>query len=284
MCDQKKYATQLPRDFVAYRVMWSSPQRFVENKPGDWDGYCISTWLCFQGYAPRDQRKDKIVGKIDVDFAKANTFLKDQGVTMRGWTFVHNDYDGLPKEVAAKLGSLRQNNPGIDVKHWGFDQLWQRLRELPKADLEDLFPGSALDANINNLELQEIIAVLDRLSRQNPPAIPNVDFPDVAKLSFNQLSSTVKNHLKTAENHEDLVEDAIAADPNPMAGESIAEGFRAKYRDLKARMNSPDEIFWTLHSYAGGEEFTGIKQQAAVYAVLAYYFHRCDIFENPEPA
>ena len=274
---QDKVADMLEKmfgdDFVRVRL---------SGGDGGLDGYCISTGICFQGYAPRDQRKDKIVGKIDNDFAKAKAFLKEQGVEMRGWTFVHNDYDGLPKEVVAKLGLLRQNNEKITIKHWAFDQLWGQLKNLAKDDLEDLFPGSALDANIDNLELQEIIAVLDRLSRQDPPIVPVVDFPDVKKLSFNKLSSKVKNHLKTAENHEDLVEDAIEADPNPMAGEAIAEGFRSKYTDLKTRGESPEDIFWTLYSYAGGEEFAGIRQQAAVYAVLAYYFHRCDIFENPE--
>jgi len=249
---------------------------------GGLDGFRLSTSECFQGYAPRDQRTDKIVGKIGKDFAKAQSYLKDQGVEMTAWTFVHSDHDGLPKEVVAKLTEVRQSNPKIPVRHWGFDQLWRQLRDLDKRDLEDLFPGSALDASLENLELQEIIAVLERLSRQDPPPVPNITFPDVAKLDFNKLSSKVANYLKTAENHEELVEDAIEADPNPNAGEQIAEAFRVKYGDLKNRGDSPEEIFWTLYSYTGGDEFTGPKQQAAVFAVLAYYFHRCDIFENPE--
>ena len=72
MGDQEKDATQLPRDFVAYRVMWSSPQRFVENKPGDWDQFRWSAdghWTFFDNHG--DESVAEYYAKADFVFAKA---------------------------------------------------------------------------------------------------------------------------------------------------------------------------------------------------------------------
>ena len=42
---------------------------------------------------------------------------------------------------------------------------------------------------------------------------------------------------------------------------------------------SPDQIFTELQTFAGGMDGTP-KHQAAVLAVMSYFFERCDIFED----
>lgn len=46
-------------------------------------------------------------------------------------------------------------------------------------------------------------------------------------------------------------------------------------------MMHPDLIFSELQKWAGGDELGGVEHQMAVLTVLAYYFERCDIFEEP---
>lgn len=63
-------------------------------------------------------------------------------------------------------------------------------------------------------------------------------------------------------------------------GEQIAVAFRAKYAECKVQGLTPDEIFEHMQLYAG---FGGPpRRQVASMAVIAYFFERCDIFENPE--
>ena len=63
-------------------------------------------------------------------------------------------------------------------------------------------------------------------------------------------------------------------------GDKIAEEFRKRYSDLKLLELPPDQILMCLQQYAGmsGEP----RRQAAVMAVLAYFFDTCEIFEDPE--
>ena len=65
-------------------------------------------------------------------------------------------------------------------------------------------------------------------------------------------------------------------------GEEVAEGFRNRYRGLKAIGHTPDEIFADLQEFAGGMHGEPARQ-GAVLAVLSYFFERCDIFEDAKP-
>jgi len=50
---------------------------------------------------------------------------------------------------------------------------------------------------------------------------------------------------------------------------------------LKADRLTPDTIFGELRKFCGGFNALPPRQEGAVYAVLAYFFERCDIFEEP---
>lgn len=62
----------------------------------------------------------------------------------------------------------------------------------------------------------------------------------------------------------------------------MAEGFRQRYAELKALPGiTADEIFGSLQEHTRGfEPLSDPAHQAAVLAVLSYFFERCDIFED----
>ena len=51
---------------------------------------------------------------------------------------------------------------------------------------------------------------------------------------------------------------------------------------LKSDVCPPDDIFQYLQEFAGGSERKNPRREVAIFAVLAYLFERCDIFEQPE--
>ena len=59
-------------------------------------------------------------------------------------------------------------------------------------------------------------------------------------------------------------------------------GFRQRYTQLKALPGiSDDEIFGSLQDHTrGSEPLSDPGHQAAVLAVMSYFFERCDIFED----
>ena len=68
---------------------------------------------------------------------------------------------------------------------------------------------------------------------------------------------------------------------NVELGERVAEGFRRNYARLRDAGTEPNRLFDLLLEYAGWAAREPARGNAAVLAVLSYFFHRCDIFENP---
>jgi hypothetical protein len=67
---------------------------------------------------------------------------------------------------------------------------------------------------------------------------------------------------------------------DPNFGERIAEAFRQKYLSLRDKA-TPNQVFNDIQAWAGGAERGSAEHELAVLTVLAYYFERCDIFEEP---
>ncbi len=69
---------------------------------------------------------------------------------------------------------------------------------------------------------------------------------------------------------------------NPVYGEQIASAFNSQYVSLRDTIPSlhPDEIFGQLETWAGGVVNTTPTHKAAVLAVMAYLFDKCEIFED----
>ncbi len=268
-CDVMSLA--YPTDFETVRLTQGD---------GGIDGFSLSTLGVFQVYAPRDQRTGDIVDKIEADIVKARDYLKKRNVEMKSWTFVHNDSDGLAPEVVAKLAEVKQANPKVTIERWSHEMIWQVLKTLDPEQLAELFGDGPTEANIESLKIPEIIPVIERLRRASPNPIPTVGFPDPEKLEHNGLSPESADWLRLGERKESLVDACLKTNQNPTAGEQIAEAFRQKYQELRGSNLVSDMIFQILWEFAGGEEFTSRQQQAAIAAVMSYFFHKCDIFEN----
>jgi hypothetical protein len=247
---------------------------------GGLDGFRLSTSGVFQVYAPRDQKTGEIVEKIEADIVKARDYLKVRNVEMKCWTFVHNDFDGVAPAVVAKLAAVQQANPNVTIERWSHEMIWQVLKTLERDQLVELFGEGPTEANIESLRIPEIIPVIARLQRASPNPIPIVGFPDPKKLEHNGLSPESADWLRLGERKESLVDVCLKTNQNPTAGEQIAEAFRQKYQELRGSNLDSDIIFQLLWEFAGGEEFTSRQQQAAIAAVMSYFFHKCDIFEN----
>ena len=59
-----------------------------------------------------------------------------------------------------------------------------------------------------------------------------------------------------------------------------AEAFKEEYTQLRD-VSSPNQIFHEFQSWAGGDRRGTPEHELAVITVIAYYFERCDIFEEP---
>lgn len=240
------------------------------------DGYRGSDGTVFQSYAPDTMKLDQLLAKIDEDFHGA---ISHWGTRMRRWAFVHNDSRGLPAEATRKLVDLREANPAVAIDVIGYPEMHQIVMGLALHHLQDLFGDVPSQRTMEKLDFAALRPVLTAIQRQEPEAEPPLAAPSPRKLEVNALSTDAAGLLRQGRRREKLVEDFFAAWPDPDFGEAIAEAFRQRYVALKAVGLGADEIFGELQVFAGGMSGAP-SHQAAILAIMSYFFERCDIFED----
>lgn len=243
------------------------------------DGFLSSTGTVFQCYGPKGMKLSDLTSKMDEDFHGA---VEHWGAQLKTWVFVHNDPDGLPAPALRLLNAFDQEFAGVRTGHWTFGELQQIVMSIPPEKLETLFGAAPRLDQIVQIDNDDIDFVIRAVQRTDPGPNPPLRAPSAAKLAANGLSPAVSALLTAGRIGEAVVENFLDHYHDPTLGETVAEAFRQKYQTLKLQGLSSDAVFDSLFTYSGGSA-GGAKRQAAVLAVLSYFFERCDIFEEPVP-
>ena len=278
-------------DLFATIMELAHPRDFQRSRPygnqGDLkcDGYLPSQKMVFQVYAPRTTKLADLLKKIRTDFIGA---LMDWEGRMGIWVFVHNDHEGLPAKAIHLIHDLAEETGSVRTESWGPSDIQSLALSLSAENLARLFDAAPTLSSLDTLRFDRLRPVLLNIKRQEPP--PQADIQPVSpeKLYANAFSSSVLDLLRMGRRKEALVSALLSGWSEPTFGEELAEGFRRRYGELKALGLTTDEIFGELQAFAGGDEVVrDPAHQAAVLAVLSYFFERCDIFEDrveePEP-
>ena len=241
------------------------------------DGFLKSDRRLFQVYAPNEMVESKAITKIREDFEGAKAYW---GTHFDKWVFAHNAVDGLPPHVQKTLLDLEHANPGITMEPWGLEEFRIIFRKLTSDDLQSWFGAAPTDETKAKLGFKDLQVVLQTIAdRYAPPAQPVKDVP-MGKIEANALSESIAALLKAGMTKAPLVEAFFDQWHDITLGERIAKSFRTKYEALRKGFR-PNEIFTELQTWAGGAEQGSPEHQLAVLTVMAYYFERCAIFEEP---
>lgn len=267
-------AFAFPGDFVATR-------QGTHKGGGDLgcDGFRKSTGTVYAVFAPRKCSPTELHGKIDGDFKTALTNFGDR---MKEWVFVHNEPDErLSSETVLVLADLQKQHLPIRISdHIGKRELWEIVRTLEPRILNTWFSAPPSPSQIDRLTMEDLRPVLRFIEQQPIPVEVPTEAPNQNKLEHNRLSPVIADFLRLGRRRERLVEQYIEGCSDVVMGEAIAQAFRVRYQRMRSSRWEPDQIFDELLRFAGGNHFQTPTQQAAVWAVLSYYFERCDIFEN----
>lgn len=248
---------------------------------GKLDGIILSESAVVAVFAPRKATQAEWEKKISSDLAGAIETLAERKVELKKFIFVHND-EGLTKDVGTLVLHLQQNQPGVVIELWKFENVWSLLLKLSDDEIQDVLGLAPTSEMMERLEMPVIREVIEHLVsvQAEPPAIGDLTIPDPDKLQYNELDEMNQHLLRGGRSKHVLVARYLEGMTNLQTGEAIAEGFRQKYAGCRAGGMSPDDTFATLWDFAGGNHFTTPVQHAAVTAVLSHFFHTCDIFEN----
>jgi hypothetical protein len=241
------------------------------------DGFLKSERCLFQVYAPNEMAAAKAKAKITEDFGGAKEHWDTYFVK---WVFVHNATEGLPPHVQQLLLDFEASNPGICIEPWSLEELRLTFRKLSLDDKTSWFGLAPSDATRMNLGFADLKVVIERIATLPAPTIAEVKEVPTGKIEANALSEAVARLLKEGMIKSRLVADFLSRWHDETLGERLAEAFKAKYLRLRGDFG-PNQLFAELQSWAGGDHRGTPEHELAVLTVLAYYFERCDIFEEP---
>jgi hypothetical protein len=254
---------------------------FEEVKPygseGDHkcDGLRRSLGMLFQCYAPDRFEDGKAIPKITTDFLGA---VDHWPGTLKAWTFVHNDRNGLSPGVTKCLTDLGAKHRKVVIAPWAETELHNMVMALEVHQLEDLFGYAPSMPAFDNVGFEQLQPVINAIQRRKPDPYAKLTPPSEHKIEHNKLSVEAADLLRHGRRKEARVQDYLDKMVRPNDAEEIAEAVRNQYRSLKALDLEPDVIFGHLQRFIGwhGEP----SRQAAALAVMCYFFDRCDIFED----
>lgn len=241
------------------------------------DGFLKSECCLFQVYAPNEMTEALAIKKITDDFEGAKQFW---GKHFNKWAFVHNSMDGLPPHVQHLLLDFEKANPGIKLEPWGLEELRIVFRKISEDDLIIWFGAAPTAETQTKLGFKDLQIVLDSISIRSQPSPEKIKDVPSRKIEANALSDSISTLLKMGYGKAPLVEDFFMQWHDASLGERIAIVFKEKYRELREKL-PPNQVFIELQAWAGGDDRGTPEHELAVLTILAYYFERCDIFEEP---
>lgn len=273
------------QDLFADLMELAFPRDFQRIRPygnqGDQkcDGYLASTRTVFQVYAPRYMKQAQLITKAREDFGGAVHHWRGR---MAIWAFVHNDREGLPPEACKVIQDLSVQDRGISIEVWGPSDIETTALTLSGDALTRVFGPAPTNRSLEELRYDRLREVLRSIKRLPPPPIAEIRPVSVEKLEANAFSEDVLFLLRRGRRKEALVATLLGNWPTPGFAEELAESFRQRYAELRALPGiTADEIFGSLQEHTrGSEPLSDPGHQAAVLAVLSYFFERCDIFED----
>ena len=264
------------------------PGDFVQTRPwgplGDdkCDGYLPSRRKFYQCYGPDELTKAKTLAKLKEDFAGA---LPRAERFFDTWVFVHNAKEGrIPTWLTLEIQALRYAHQEILIETLGYEELLQEVLKLDEGFLIDLFGPFPTHGDFLSLRFEDIKPVLNHVATVVPPPDTETRPVPARKLEYNLLGADSRELLRAGMRKAPLVRNYLDRHPDKELAAKVSTAFRKEYQAVKLKLSDPDRILYHLRVAVQGPYTQQSRQTVAAFAVLAYLFEECDIFERPPEA
>ena len=251
---------------------------------GGSDGIAEGGDICYACYGSRAQGDSEraLRDKVESDFRRAlecwDSFTK--------WRFVTNSPTGpLVGEHLFKISKEHSDGTSrpLAIRIWGCDDLWiEVISRLDVDRLNYIFPGVPWMVDI---ELGDMIPLLDALGRgenvtgDTGGAVAPVPY---GKVEFNGLPEPSRIEMNVGRRYAHRIRNWYQRSTDPTRYDRHATRFKGLYEEYRSCTDEPSAILERLYVALAGDNFRAQPRRAeAAYAVLAYFFDECHIFETP---
>lgn len=256
------------------------------------DGFDKNRGVYYQVFAPEDiSNKSTIyaaVNKLEADFE--GLYNNWNGMyPIKEFYFVINDkYKGIAPPIIEKICEIEKNPKYADIKIDVFKAIdlereFDKLDDVQKSDIIGSIFFERETPMIQYEALNEVVVYLLTEDLSNA-CVDNLIVPDPdEKIAFNGLSDKIKRLLDIGSYQNGALSKYF--DSNPGIRNILQERFQGLYQ--KSKTDIPETIekasdcrFEYICEAASPRRSAHIRM--SVFALMAYYFYSCDIFEEPK--
>lgn len=242
------------------------------------DGWLPNEKTLFQCYAPSSFAASALEAKLTEDYDGACEHWKGK---FTDWVFVHNDRNGMAPSVALLMQALDVRSEKITCTSWGPFQLREKFAQLSEGDRVAILGPVLTSADFMGVGAAVLKPLIEALGTQKPDPGAPVNPVPLDKIEANDLTDEQIAFLSLGAGRAPLVDlymnNAYAM---PTQADAIAAAVADKYRALRATGQAQPQTLDDIVAWvSGGDITTGVL--ANVWAVVAYFFERCHIFEVP---
>ncbi|NLI03781.1 MAG: hypothetical protein GX483_00640 [Actinomycetaceae bacterium] len=224
----------------------------------------------------------KTANKLEKDFSRALENWPD----MVTWRFITNGDFG-PKSTQRFIELQKEhdeNSPRtIKLELWKApeDLWWRAVVELTEKQLDQVLPGVPHAQDVRLEDMVEVLQVLETETQYSIETFDVISPVSQTKMDFNNLSAATRCEFNAGRQLAPRLDKWFEAQPVGSRDDK-AKRFNEIYQEIRKVTADPSEIVEDLYIALGGSNPRKDTQRAnAVYAITAYFFDSCDIFENP---
>lgn len=225
-------------------------------------------------------REDYLVHKMEDDLNKC---LKNWP-TVQAWRFVTNAPFG-DKATKKYLELRNQHKPDsaspLSIKRWGCQELWEEFAKVPEEKMKTLLDPAP---HAQDARFEDIVEAIESIGSGsiNIPQTLRIGEVSPTKMEHNHIDGADIYAFNQGRQRAPDIKKWFDAQPDATLYDKKAQLLRERYEEAKKSSTDPREIVEQLYIYIGGPDFRlNQSRSMAVYAVVAYFFDQCDIFEDP---
>jgi hypothetical protein len=248
------------------------------------DGLLLHDDALYACYAPQSFDSREVADKFGSDLEKAREKRKGE---FTKFVFVHNDRRGMHPQISSLLSSAESTYKDLHFSQMGRRHIWQEIIRLEQYQVEDLLgcpiPIEPVSYGVGMEELAPLLGYLKaQRSEKFDPLSPAREISE-DKLDYNTLDPDSRRQLVAGMHYTHLVEQYYTKTNDETESPEVAAGFAAYYQVVSAEWEEAEDILWQMEMYVLGNQTQPPQIVRCAWIILAYFFERCYIFEEPPP-
>lgn len=248
------------------------------------DGLLLYQESLYACYAPQVFDAKTVADKFASDLAKADSKRKGE---FKAFVFVHNDRRGMHPQLTSTLVEASQARKDIKFSQMGLRHIWREIMQLRKEEVEDLLRCEIpIESATYGIGMEELAPLLSYLKENRIPSSTSpqaIDEVSENKLDYNYLDPDSRRQLVEAMKYTPLVKRYYTKTADDNEAEEVATGFSTYYRIVHSEWTDAEDVLWQLEMYVLGNQSQPPQIERCAWIILAYFFERCYIFEEPPP-